>query len=142
MNARKVLVGGAAVLAGVFLFASQGTAQIKKGKTRPLTTKQMMAALVKPNCTALAEALKENGPADDKAWETALTQAAVVNESGHILMEDGRCPDNVWAEASKMMQDGSQALVTKIEAKDAAGAREAMGTMMKSCGACHRVFKK
>jgi cytochrome c556 len=142
MNARKLLVGGAAVMAGVLLLATQGTAQIKKGKTRPLTTKQMMGALIKPYCTSLTETLKADGPADEKAWETAVTQAALLNESGHMLMEDGRCPDSVWADASKIMQDGSQALVTKLEAKDVAGAREAMAGMMKSCGACHKVFKK
>ena len=142
MNTRKILAGCAALLAVGILLASQTTAQVKKGKTRPLTTKQMMAGLVKPQWATLSETLKGAGPADDKAWEAALTNAALLNESGHVLMADGRCPDGVWAGASKTLQDCSQALVAKLEAKDAAGAREAMSALTKSCGTCHAAHKK
>jgi cytochrome c556 len=142
MNARKILAGCAALLAAGIVFASQTTAQVKKGKTRPLTTKQMMVAVVKPNCASLAETLKNGGPSDEKGWETAVTQAALLNESGHMMMEDGRCPDGVWAAACKALQEGGQTLVARLEAKDVAGAQEAMKVVTGSCGTCHKAHKK
>ncbi|MGV3723110.1 MAG: hypothetical protein ACO1SX_19595 [Actinomycetota bacterium] len=142
MNTRKILAGCAALLAVGILLASQTTAQVKKGKTRPLTTKQMMAGLVKPQWATLSETLKGAGPADDKAWEAAVTQAALLNESGHMMMEDGRCPDAVWAAACKAMQEGGQTLMAKLEAKDLAGAREAATMVGGSCGTCHKAHKK
>lgn len=44
-------------------------AQVKKGKTRPLTTEQLMAAIVKPHITALKKGLIDSKPALDKDWE-------------------------------------------------------------------------
>ena len=48
-----------AMIAGIVSVLSVGaSAQVKKGKTRVLTTKQMMAGLVKPNCAGIGEGLK------------------------------------------------------------------------------------
>ena len=107
---KKVLPFSMAVLA-VTTFSLVATAQIKKGKTRPLTTKQLMSGLVQPNCKSLGGGLKE-APADDKAWETLATNAALLNEAGYVLMADGRCPDGDWAKAAKTLQDCSSATVT------------------------------
>lgn len=117
------------------------TAQVKKGKTRPLTTKQMMSGWVKPNCAAIGEALK-TPPTDEKGWEDLATKAAVLNESGYALMEDGRCPDADWANASKALREATAAVLEKIAAKDGPGASEAFKGVTGSCGACHKVHKK
>lgn len=116
-------------------------AQVKKGKTRPLTTKQLMSGLVKPNCGGIGEGLKE-APANDEAWEALATKAALLNEASYTLMDDGRCPDGTWADAAKVLREGSAALLAKLEAKDHAGAKEELGNMTKSCGACHKAHKK
>lgn len=116
-------------------------AQVKKGKTRPLTTKQLMSGLVKPNCGGIGEGLKE-APANDEAWEALATKAALLNEASYTLMDDGRCPDGTWADAAKVLREGSAALLAKLEAKDHAGAQAELGNMTKSCGACHKAHKK
>jgi len=116
-------------------------AQIKKGKTRAATTKQLMGGLVKANCAALGDALK-NAPADDKAWDELALKAALLNESGYLLMDDGRCPDGVWAGAAKTLREGSTELLAKLEAKDHAGAQAAFQNVTKSCGECHKAHKK
>jgi hypothetical protein len=115
-------------------------AQVKKGKTRPLETKQLMSGLVFPNCKGLGAGLKK-GPADDKAWAALATQAALLNESGHILMADGRCPDGEWAGAAKTLQECSAVVLKKIEAKDAEGAQGAFKAMTGACAACHKKHK-
>ena len=116
-------------------------AQIKKGKTRPATTKQLMKGLVAANCGALGEALK-TPPADDDAWADLAVKAALLNESSYVLMDDGRCPDADWANAVETLRKESAAVLEKLEAKDAAGAQESFKALTQSCGACHKVHKK
>ncbi|MBI2480316.1 MAG: hypothetical protein HYV60_17280, partial [Planctomycetia bacterium] len=108
---------------------------------RPLLTKQLMGGLVQPNCKNLGAGLKE-APADDKAWEALAMNAALLNEAGHILMADGRCPDGEWAGAAKTLQECSAAVVEKIAAKDAEGASGAFKAMTAACAACHKAHRK
>ena len=117
------------------------TGQVTKGKTRPLTTHQLMGGLVRPNCADLGKGLKADN-LDDEAWEALATKAALLNEAGHILMADGRCPDKTWADAAKTLRECSAVVLEKIDAKDAAGAQGAFAAMTKSCGACHKAHKK
>jgi predicted aminopeptidase len=116
-------------------------AQVTKGKSRPLKTRQLMAGLVRPNCVGIGDGLKE-APTDDKAWDDLATKAALLNEASYLLMDDGRCPDGTWADAAKALREGSAAVLAKIEAKDAAGAKAEFEAMTKSCGACHKAHKK
>ena len=137
---KKFLLVGLSLLA-VAMFSVATIAQVKKGKTRPLLTKQLMGGLVQPNCKGLGAGLKE-APADDKAWEALATKAALLNEAGHILMADGRCPDADWAGAAKTLQECSAVVLKKIDAKDAEGAQKAFQALTKSCAACHKAHKK
>lgn len=73
-----------AVLAGaISILAVGATAQVKKGKTRALLTKQLMSGLVKPQCGGLGDSLKVV-PADDKAWSELAIKAALLNEVSYI----------------------------------------------------------
>jgi hypothetical protein len=137
---KKFLLVGLSLLA-VAMFSVATIAQVKKGKTRPLLTKQLMGGLVQPNCKGLGAGLKE-APADDKAWEALATKAALLNEAGHILMADGRCPDADWAGAAKTLRECSAVVLKKIDAKDAEGAQKAFQALTKSCAACHKAHKK
>ncbi len=117
-------------------------AQVKKGKTRPLTTEFLMEGVVKPNCDALKKGL-DAGPADDKAWHKLTVSAALLNEASYTLMDDGRCPDGVWADAAtKALRNGSADLLKALEAKDGAAAKSAFGAMTKACKACHDKHKE
>lgn len=118
------------------------TAQVKKGKTRAMTTAQWMKGVMKPHCTSLKNGL-EAGPSKDEAWEELAGHAALINEASYLLMEDGRCPDAIWAEAaSKTLRDGSAAVLKAIEAKDAATAKAAFEKMTKGCAACHEKHRE
>jgi len=137
---KKLLVGGFALMV-VAVLAANGVAQVKKGKTRLMQTKQLMGGLVQPNCAGIAEGLKA-APADDKAWAELATKAALLNEASYVLMDDGRCPDADWANAAKALRDGSAEVLAKIDAKDTAGAEQAFKTMTQACAACHKAHKK
>ncbi len=137
---KKCLLVGVPLLA-VTMLSLAAVGQVTKGKSRPLLTKQLMGGLVQPNCKNLGAGLKE-APADDKAWEALATNAALLNEAGHVLMADGRCPDGEWAQAAKTLQECSEVLVGKIEAKDVEGAQGAFKAMTAACAACHKAHKK
>ena len=131
----------ATVMLLVIASTHPATGQIKKGKTRPLTTSQMMAGLVRPNCASLGNALKEQ-PADEKAWAALATQAALLNEAGHMLMADGRCPDKTWAEAAKTLRECSSVILEKLDAQDLEGAGTAFQALTKSCASCHKAHRQ
>ncbi len=112
-------------------------AQVKNGKTRAMKTAQWMKCVMKPQCEALKKGL-DAGPANDDAWADLAASAALLNEGSYLLMDDGRCPDGVWAEAaSKTLRNGSADVLKAIETKDAAAAKTAFGGMVKGCSACH-----
>ena len=142
MRVRFGVLAGAVALAGAAILAGQSDAQIKKGKTRPLTTAQLMAGLIKPAATDLGKELQGSGPADEKGWQAAAMKAALLNETAHVMMADGRCPDQVWADACKTLQEKSRLALEKIEARDAPTAREALNAMMVSCKGCHTAHKR
>ena len=129
----------AAALAGVALCAGDLWAQKVKGKTRPATTKQLMKGLVAPNCGDVKKLLEDK----EVKWEDVAVKAAVLNEAGHLLMEDGRCPDGDWAGAAKAVQEATSALLTAAEKSDAEGANAAFKKLTgEGCAGCHKAHKK
>ncbi len=139
----KSRLAGACIIAVAFAAVSLMTtadAQKTKGKTRPAETKYLMRGILKPNCAGLGATLKA-GPKTDEDWDKAACQAACMNELGHSLMADGRCPDGTWAKASKALQEGSAAALKAIAAKDLDAANAAFKTATSSCGTCHKAHK-
>jgi hypothetical protein len=137
----KTLVCVVLALAAVAWLSAASNAQIKKGKSRPALTKHLMSGLVKPNCAGLGDALKQP-PADDKAWDELATKAALLNEAGYLLMDDGRCPDAVWAGAAKALREASADVLSQIDAKDHAATQTAFQGVTKACAECHKAHKK
>jgi cytochrome c556 len=138
-RSRRIL-GFALGLAVVAAAAGAG-AQIKKGKTRLAPTSHIMKGLVKPHCDAIKKGL-EAAAIGDEGWQALAVDAALLNEASYLLMDDGRCPDKVWADAaSKTFRDGSAALIKAIEGKDVARAKTAFGDMTKSCKGCHETHR-
>jgi cytochrome c556 len=125
-----------ALLAVVYA-SSVGIAQVKQGKARPAKTGALMKGIVKPHCTDLKKAL-DSTPATDEAWDAITTHAAILNEISYSLMEDGRCPDGVWADSTtKQLRAGSADLLKAAEAKDLAAAKKAFGSIGASCNKPH-----
>ncbi len=137
---KKVLIGGLPVvvtLAFAIVFSGSVQGKVTKGDSRPLTTHTLMEKLVRPHCGAIGKGLK----AEEVDWESLRASTELLSETGHILMADGRCPDGTWAEASKTLRDCADALLKKIDAKDAAGASAAFKGLTGSCAACHKAHK-
>lgn len=128
-------------VAVVLTFVGSSAAQKTKGKTRASQTKYLMRGIVQPNCKGLADLLKDSGPADDKAWDTAACQASCLNEASYLLMDDGRCPDGVWAGATKTLRENSALALAAIEKKDLDGTKAAFKSLTGACAACHKAHK-
>ncbi|QDT26627.1 cytochrome c [Gimesia panareensis] len=127
---------------GIVCLGTHASAQVKQGKTRPAETKYLMRGITQPNCAGLGKLLKGDGPADEKAWDTAACHAACLNEMGFLLMSDGRCPDGKWAGAAKTLQAESAAVLKACQQKDLKAASAAFKKMTGSCAACHKAHKK
>ena len=112
-----------------------------EGDARLATTKQLMAGLNGPHCSALGKGLKE-GPTGEEAWDKLAIHAAVLNEVGYLLMDSGRCPDGDWAGACKTLREESANVLQHIQDRDAEGAQASFKAMTKACGACHSKHKK
>ena len=129
-------------LAVSLLAAGLVSAQIKKGKSRAMKTAQWMKGVMKPNCDALKKGL-DASPANDESWDALAVNAALINEASYLLMEDGRCPDAVWAEAaSKTLRQGSADVLKAIDGKDLGAAKTAFGSMTRACKACHDAHRE
>lgn len=134
-NALIVAVGAIAGL----LWAGSVEAQKTKGKSRAALTKQLMKGIVGANAGQLKKALDAESP----NWEEVALRAAVINEAGHFLMDDGRCPDAAWANAAKSLQVDSAAVLDAAGKMDLAAAKSAFGKLtLDGCGACHLSHRK
>lgn len=136
-----VFLMGAAIGMGLLLHGGNVSAQKVKGKTRLAATKYLMRGVNQPACAGLDASLKGTGPSDDKAWDTAMCQASILNEMSYLLMDDGRCPDAVWAGAAKDLREGSGNVLAALEKKDLESARAAFKTVTGACGTCHKAHK-
>lgn len=135
---KSVLVLVAALAVGVFALADYAEAQKTKGKTRAASTKLLMKGLIGANCGAVKKDLE----AAEINWDDLTLHAALLNESGYLLMDDGRCPDGEWAKSSKALQSTSAALLAAAEKKDAAAAKAAFADLTaQSCKVCHAAHK-
>lgn len=126
------------LVAGLGLFTNDAEAQKTKGKTRAATTKQLMKGLVQANCADLGKLLK----ADPVSWDDVALKAALLNEATYILMDDGRCPDKIWADAAKAAREASGAVLAAAEKKDLAAANDGFKKLTtEGCGGCHKEHK-
>lgn len=126
---------------GLLLLGQVAEAQKTKGKTRLAETKYLMKGINQPHCAALAKALKDK-PVDDKAWEEVTLHASLLNEMSYTLMDDGRCPDKVWAGATKTLRESSAKVLTAVKVKDAEAAQAAFKTLVTACAACHKAHRQ
>lgn len=138
-NVKCTLVAmlGLAVIAGT-ISTHATRADEGKGKSREATHHQLMEGLVGPQCQSLGKELK----ADNVDWKKVALHAALLNECGHLLMADGRCPDADWKQGATTMQECSKVLLAKVKDKDVEGAQQAFQALTSGgCKTCHAKHK-
>ena len=112
--------------------------------------KQTMNWIIEPNADVLWDSVgtiiteqgtEEIQPRTDQEWEAVRNSAAVIVESGNLLMMDGRAFDrDQWMKDSRGMIDAANTAIQAAEAKDVAALFDAGGVVYESCTACHSKY--
>jgi hypothetical protein len=132
------LVVAICAVGALSFLSDRAEAQKTKGKTRAALTKQLMKGLVAANCGDLGKALK----AEKTDWDDVALKAALLNEAGYLLMDDGRCPDGDWANATKAIREASADVLGAAEKKDLDAAKKSFERLTtEGCAVCHKAHK-
>jgi cytochrome c556 len=131
-----VLLLGLSLVAGLRTDDSLRADQ-KQEAARVLTIKQMMSGLVKPHKAALETALKEP-PSGAESWDALIVSAALLNESGYILVDGERSLDKVWSDASQTLRNESAHLLAALKQHDYEASAAAFKQLTTACAACHK----
>ena len=115
-----------------------------------LTTQQLMAWIIDPTAdtiwnsvgtTVSEKGTEEHQPRTDEEWATMRNAAAVLIESGNLLMLDGRTVDkDQWMTVARGMSDAAAKVLEAAEAKDVEAYFDAGGALYEACVACHSKY--
>lgn len=115
-----------------------------------LTTKQLMTWIIDPNAVAIwgsvgsvssDKGTEERHPKTDEEWASFRNAAAVLVESGNLLMLDGRAVDqDQWMTTARGMADAAATVLQAAEAKDVEAYFDAGGALYEACTACHSKY--
>lgn len=106
-----------------------------------------MHAFMKEVIDPAANAVFEAGNAEDASkltaaqWKAALDGAAVLQESGRLLLLPPRARDDAdWSRAAQLLVDAGADASAASGARDLNAAFEAGGKLYDSCNGCHAKF--
>jgi hypothetical protein len=153
-----LLVSAALFISGIgFIIAGARTMRSPPPDRAPVapsvaSIKQIMEGIVMPAATVIynavgttssASGVEQTAPRNDKEWAMVGSHAAVLVESGHLLLATDRALDNGdWATFTRQLVDASNAALKAADAKSADGIFAAGGDLNESCDACHARYKR
>jgi hypothetical protein len=118
-----------------------------KGAKTFLNTKLTMKHVVNPAAELFwkhsgqvvdEEGVKDRAPgADDAMWTDMLNSAAILEESGNLLMMEGRARDERWMRYSQNLADAGAQAMAAAQARNAEKAFEAGSALYDTCFNCH-----
>jgi hypothetical protein len=88
-----------------------------------------------------AEGVEELAPTTDEGWLAVQHSAAVVAETGNLLLMPGRAKDEQdWREISQALTGAGLTVLRAAKAKDADALFDAGGELYNVCVSCHRQY--
>ena len=88
-----------------------------------------------------ADGEQDLAPVDEAGWQAVFDAAAIVTESGNLLMLPGRAKDNAdWMEYSAALIDTGKEAMAAAKAKDAQAVFDVGGKLYLICVACHQAY--
>lgn len=112
-----------------------------------LSVKAVMRHIVNPSAerfwkgsgsVSTEDGVEERAPTSDAAWAEMVDAAAMVQESGNLLMMQGRARDQeAFVRYARQLAEAGAAGMAAAEAKDADKVFETGGQMYDACFACH-----
>ena len=92
-----------------------------------------------------AEGTEDLAPTTDEAWDRVRHGAAVLAESGNLLLMPHLVPatdDEAWVEFSQGMTRVAQEALAAVDARDSDALFETGGHLYNVCLACHQVYAR
>lgn len=114
-----------------------------------LDSQQLMNWILDPSAdviwgsagAVITEAGEEDlSPVDDEGWNGVRNAAAVVVESGNLLMMPGRSRGEDWDEFARGMMTMGERAMAAAESQDADALFEVGGQLYNVCVACHQQY--
>ena len=120
-----------------------------------IDTKHLMSWIIDPSSKvvfgAVASIITEQGeehiqPRTDEEWNGVRNNAAIVLESGNLLMLDGRAKDPLiqdtadWNAKARAMSVAARTAIEATEAKDPEALFTASGDIYQACTDCHAKY--
>lgn len=112
--------------------------------------KQLMSWVIDPNADIVwasvgtiisQDGQEEIAPRTDEQWVAVRNSAAVIAESGNLLMMEGRARNqDDWMKKSQAMIDAATQAMRAAEAKDAESLFTAGSDVYLACSACHAQY--
>jgi len=88
-----------------------------------------------------AEGEQDLAPVDDAGWQAVFDAAAIVTETGNLLMLPGRAEDDGdWIEYSQALIKTGKEAMAAAEAQDAQAVFDVGGKLYLVCVACHQTY--
>ena len=87
-----------------------------------------------------AEGETDLSPTTDEGWAHVRNSAAVVAETGNLLLMPGRSAGPDWVAFSQKLTRAGEAAMAAAESRDASALFDAGGQVYQACRACHEQY--
>jgi hypothetical protein len=115
-----------------------------------MNVKQLMNWVIEPaakvvwasvGTIATLEGTKEIAPRTDEEWSAVRNSAAMVVESGNLLLLPGRARNqDDWPMKARAMMEAAREALTAAEVKDTEALFAAGGNIYQACSDCHAKY--
>ncbi len=115
-----------------------------------MNVKELMVWIVDPSVDVIWDSVgtiyteagtKELAPRTDEQWDAVRNSAAIVAESGNLLMMDGRARDRgPWTSFARALTDAANGARKAAEAKNIEALFAAGEDLYNVCSSCHRRY--
>ena len=115
-----------------------------------VNVKDLMAWIVDPSVDVIWDSVgtiyteagtKEVAPRTGEQWDAVRNSAAIVAESGNLLMMDGRARDRgPWMSFARALTDAANGARKAAEAKNTGALFTAGEDLYNVCGSCHQRY--
>jgi hypothetical protein len=104
------------------------------------TTRQVMLAMTIPSSDVIFQ-VGNAAPKDDAEWEKVQAHAAVLAESGNLLMLSPRAVDTAeWANFSRALIASAKVAQQAAQERDVEKVLEAGNQIYEVCDGCHKKY--
>ncbi len=83
---------------------------------------------------------RELAPTTDEGWQRVINNAAVVAETGNLLMMPGRAAGTDWVEYSSGLTAAAKLAIKAAQDQDSDALFDAGGRIYQVCKACHSQY--